>query len=294
MAVFIKVVEMGSFSQAARQLGMPNSTVSAKVSDLETRLGISLMKRTTRKLFVTEEGRRFYERCTRGLEEIKAAEEELISGKKEPQGLLRLTAPVDLGGALLPEVLCDFKKKYPKVVVELFLSDRVVDLVSEGFDLAIRAGELKDSSFFAKKLGTVYFAPFASPSYLRKAGAPEGPKDLQHHSCLQFTPLGSVEWKMIGPKGSVSVPVTRQMIINDLNTLKALTINGSGVAFLPTYLCLAEISNKKLVRLLPEWRSGTGSVHFVYGGQKQTPPKVSAFIEVAGDIIKKRLRADDV
>lgn len=290
VAVFIKVVEMGSFTQAARNLGMPNSTVSAKVSELETRLGVSLIKRTTRKLFVTDEGRAFFERCTRGLKEIQAAEEEIVSGQREPQGILRVTAPIELGGSVLPKVITEFHQKFPKVQFDLFLSDRTVDMISEGFDLALRAGDLKDSSLIAKKLGSVYFAPFASPQYLKKMKAPSHPKDLREHSCLQFAPMGLEEWKLVGPKNSVSVPMNKRIVINELNVIKALTLNGLGIALLPTFFCFPEVQSGKLVRILPEWRSNLRPVHFVYAGQKYASPKIQAFISLASELIKSNLQ----
>lgn len=288
VAVFLKVVELGSFTQAARSLGMPNSTVSAKVSDLEKRLGVSLIRRTTRKLFITPEGQAFYEKCARGLEEIRSAEEEVSAGQREPQGLLRLTAPIELGSTVLPNVIAKFKQQYPKVQFELNLSDATVDLIAEGFDLAIRGGDLKDSSLMAKKLGSVYFAPFASASYLKKNPAPKTPKDLKDHCCLQFTPIGVDEWKLVGPK-AVNVPMKKQIVINELNMIKALTIAGLGVSLMPTFHCMAEVQSGKLVRVLPEWRSNLRPVHFVYGGHRHASPKVNAFIALATEMIQERL-----
>jgi DNA-binding transcriptional LysR family regulator len=137
--VFLKVVQLGSFTKAAKALDMPNSTVSAKVSSLEARLGVALIRRTTRKLFVTDAGQVFFDRCTVGLTEIKAAEEDVTLVQSEPQGVLKITAPVELGAILLPPVIAAYSKKYPKVLLEFQLSDRKVDLVAEGIDLAFRA-----------------------------------------------------------------------------------------------------------------------------------------------------------
>jgi DNA-binding transcriptional LysR family regulator len=293
VVVFIKVVEMGSFSQAARQLGMPNSTVSSKMSDLEKRLGISLIRRTTRKLFVTQEGQMFFERCTRGLDEIRQAEDELLSKQSEPQGLLKITSPIELGSIILPKVIEKFRNQFPKINIDVYLSDRTVDIVSEGFDLAIRVGELKDSSLIAKKLGGIYFAPFASSSYLKKNGTPKVPKDLKDHSCLQFSPLGTEEWSLCGPR-SVTVSMKKQIVINELNSIKALTISGVGISLLPTFLCYSEVQAGKLVRVLPEWRTNIRPVHFVYAGQKHASPKVNAFISVATEIVKSSLQSFEI
>lgn len=289
IAIFIKVVEAGSFTQAARQLGMPNSTVSAKVSDLEKRLKVSLIRRTTRKLFVTQEGRAFFDRCTKGLNEIKAAEDEISLGQKEPQGVLKITAPIEIGAVILPEIIERFKKDYPKVIFDIDLSDRTVDLISEGFDLAIRAGELKDSSLVAKKFGDVYFALFASPAYLKKNGTLSHPKDLKNHWCLHFSRLSSETWKLTSSKGVIEIPIKDSSRINELNTLKTLIINGVGVALLPTFLCNPEVMSGKLVRILKDWRTNVRPVHFVYSGNKNLSPKISAFINVATEMTQKKL-----
>ncbi|MBX9769040.1 MAG: LysR family transcriptional regulator, partial [Bdellovibrionales bacterium] len=190
ISVFIRVVQTGSFSLAANQLGMPNSTVSHRVSSLEKRLGITLLQRTTRKLHVTPLGEAYFKKCLQGLEALQIAEQDIVSNQKEPQGLLRITAPAELGSTVLPQIVSDFTKKYPKVQVESILTDRRVDLLGEGVDLAIRAGPLKDSSLIAKKIGSSYFAPFASTKYLKAKGTPHQPKDLSGHDCLLFPPLG--------------------------------------------------------------------------------------------------------
>ena len=290
VAVFIKVIQSGSFSKAAKQLAMPNSTVSAKVSSLEKRLGLTLIQRTTRKLNVTPAGEAYFTRCLQGLEEIRAAEDEITAGQDQPKGLLRITAPADLGIALLPDLAVKFTKKYPLARLEMILTDRRVDLVAEGVDLAIRAGELKDSSLMAKKLGAVYFAPFASPAYLKAHGTPKTPSELKSHTCLQFAPFSGAPWKLAGPKGSVSIAIQPQMIANDLNVVKTLTLSGAGISLMPTFQCYPEVNNGKLMRILDDWRTPLSSVHFVYPAQKFVPLKLSAFMEMATDSIRSSLR----
>ncbi len=287
VAVFISVVQEGSFSQAAKKLGMPNSTVSAKVSNLERRLGVTLIQRTTRKLSITPAGEAYFKRCIQGMEEIKAAEAEIANTQGEPQGLLRLTAPNELGSSILPAIVSQYSKKYPKARIEVMLTDRRVDLLSENIDLAIRAGELKDSSLIAKRVGTIYFAPFASPKYLKNKGTPTHPRELRSHSCLQFTPVGVDEWKMTGPKGSLNVPVPGKILINDMFALKKMAMMDDGIAFLPTYYCYSEVQSGKLVRILPEWRSHLTPIHFVYPAQRFVTPKLSAFIALASETVKK-------
>lgn len=293
ISVFLQVVQTGSFTQAARKLGMPNSTVSSKVSSLERRLGVTLIQRTTRRLQVTPAGQAYFKRCIQGLEEIQAAELEIASIQGEPQGLLRLTAPVELGSEVLPDLISGFIKKYPKVSVEVLLSDRRIDLLAESVDLAIRAGELKDSSLIAKKLGSAYFAPFASPKYLKARGPLKHPRELRAHECVQFTPLGSEDWRLTSAKGSLHVSVPGRILINDLNMVKRMATAGVGIALLPVFFCLAEIRAGKLTRVLPEWSTGEGPVHFVYPAQKFVMPKLSRFIEFATEPIRRSLAPDE-
>lgn len=285
--VFIKVIQEGSFSQAAKKLGMPNSTVSAKVSSLEKRLGVTLIQRTTRKLSITEPGKAYFQRCMQGLEEIESAESELVNVRGEPQGLLRITGPIELGSSILPDILSEFSHKYPKVRTEVILTDRRVDLLSESVDLAIRAGELKDSTLIAKRLGSAYFVPVASPKYLKSKGTPSHPRDLRQHQCLVHTPLGVDEWKLTSPKGAFNVPLPARIIANDLRMIRVLAMRGEGIALMPTHMIYSDCQAGKLVRILPDWKTAIAPVHFVYPAQKYVTPKLSAFINLATDSLKK-------
>lgn len=278
ISVFIKVVQKGSFSQAAKALNLPNSTVSHKVSQLEKRLGVTLIQRTTRKLLITPAGDSYYKKCLAGLEEIHSAEQEIASIQGEPQGLLRVTAPGEMGGGILPKLIHDYMIKYPKVRVELLMTDRRVDLLSESVDLAIRAGELEDSSLIAKKIGTTYFVPVASPKYIKQFGSPEHPRDLIKHKCLQFTPFGVDAWKMISSKGTFMAPLPGKVVANHLELLKLMALMDDGIAYLPGSLVYNEIKSGKLLRVLPEWRSAKTPVHYVYPAQRFVTPKLSAFI----------------
>ena len=289
--IFVKVVQAGSFSGAARQLGLPNSTVSAKVSALEARLRVTLLQRTTRKLSVTEAGQAFYARCAEGLNEILAAEAHLNAGQAEPSGTLRLTAPVEIGHSVLPPVIDAYQRRYPKVKVEIVFSDRNVDLVSEHIDLAIRAGALADSSLVAKRLGAAYFAPFSTREYLNRRGTPAHPRELSRHRILHFAPLGQEEWSLQGPRGRVSVAVEPCLVTNDLTMLKSLVLSGGGIALLPTFSCFAEVKDKRLVRVLPDWKTNTQPVHFVYPAQKFVPAKLSAFMGLAAEPLKASLQS---
>ncbi len=294
IAIFIKVVQLGSFSQAAKALALPNSTVSSKVSSLEKRLGMTLIQRTTRKLHITPAGHGFYLRCLSGFEEMKAAEQELLSLQGEPKGILRVTAPTELGRILLPDIISRFNREYPKVCVEAILTDRRVDLLSEGVDLAIRAGVLKDSTLIAKKLGSAYFVPVASPKYVKAHGLPKHPRDLKDHQILSFPPMGTEDWKLFSGKGAINATINPRTIMNDLEGLYRMALAGDGIAMIAAYFCIEEVKSGKLVRVLPEWRSATSPVHFVYPGQKFVSPKLQAFMKFAGEDLKHLFIEQDV
>jgi DNA-binding transcriptional LysR family regulator len=294
ISIYIKVIQTGSFSQAAKILDMPKSTVSSKISSLEKRLSTTLIQRTTRKLNITPAGEAYFKRCLSGLEEIKSAESELTALQGEPSGLLRVTAPYGLGGTVLPDLFSDFSKKYPKVTLEVMLTERRVDLLSENVDLAIRGGVLKDSTLIAKKIGAVYFAPFASPKYVRNANEIVHPRDLMKHRCLNFSPIGMAEWKLVGPKGSLDIPINAAVSVNDMSILKMMCLRGEGVSYLPTYACIDEVNAGKLVRLLPEWRSTLNPIHFVYPAQKFVTPKLSAFIAMAIEPLRQSFREFEI
>lgn len=285
--VFIEVVRKGSFSQAAKKLRMPNSTVSSKISSLELRLGTTLIQRTTRKLNVTLAGEAYFKRCVQGLEEIIAAENEVASTQAEPSGVLRLTAPVDLGSKLLPGIVSRYLAKYRNARVELIFADRNVDLIGEGIDLAIRTGNLNDSSLIARKIGITHYALFASPKYLKVKGALVHPRELNRHICLTFSPTGMDEWSLVNSKSSIRVPIVGRVIASNFTVLKNLALMGDGIVYLPSFLLQEELAAGKLVQILPEWSSDQNPVQFVYPNHRFVTPKVNAFISIAMVELKK-------
>jgi Transcriptional regulator len=295
IAVFVRVVQAGSFNKAALLLNMPNSTVSAKISSLEERLGVSLLHRTTRKLNITQAGQNFYDKCLLGIEELKNAEEEVTLSQKEPQGTLTITAPAVLGASILPDTIFQYSKKFPKVRIELLLQDRRVDIIAEGVDLAIRAGTLQDSTLIAKKIGNTCFAPYATTSYLKSHESITHPKDLREHCCLQFAPLGKEKWQLVNQKGKqkVQVPMNGQIVADDLNFIKDLCLAGKGIALLPTFMCGPDVRKNKVMRVLPDWHTEMTPLHFVYPKQKFSNPKLQHFIETASEIFKERLQTSE-
>src|SRR5574343_277416 len=288
-AVFVKVVQAGGFSAAARLLGLPTSTVSHRVAMLEKRLGVTLLQRTTRRLHLTDAGHVYFDHASAGLVRMFDAEAAVTEATAEPRGLLRVTAPVDIGDQILASILCKMRSQWPKVDVELVLMNRYVDLVAEGIDVAIRTGNLQDSTLIARHAGIARWMAYASPDYLAVAATIDSPQALRHHRCLQFTPLGREIWSLYGSESSLTVPMSGQTIVNDIGLIMALTLAGEGVALLPVYLCRQACDEGRLVKVLPEWHAKADPIHVVYPRQRFMAPKLRAFIEVAVEELAARL-----
>ncbi len=278
LLVFAKVVQAGSFTAAARGLRMPKSTVSRKVSELEERIGAQLLQRTTRKLRLTEVGRAYYEHCARIVAEAEEAELAVTRMQAAPHGLLRVTTPLTF--SFLGPLVAEFLKRYPEVQLELVCTDRTVDLVEEGFDLAVRAGRLADSSLIARKLGSIERFVVAAPSYLQARGAPRSPRDLEKHDCLLFGAgrEGNV-WTLHSGSRSVEVSIRPRLVVNEPDMLRAVTLAGSGIALLPNIHSAADLAVGLLHRLLPDWSSAGAPVNAVYPSTRHHSPKVMAFVD---------------
>ena len=291
VAVFVKVVQAGSFSQAARILHMPNSTVSTKVSELEKKLGVTLLQRTTRKLHVTEAGEAYFSRCVQALEHLQAAENELATVQKRPHGLLRITTPVAVGHSLLPELVRRFLEEYPEIEIEILINNRRVNLVAEGVDLAIRAGKLEDSALIAKKFLPAHFALWGSPSYLKANGTPAHPKDLSKHECLVSSRSRGETLELSCGKETATIPTLSRIAADDLETVKRFTVLGAGIGFLPNVICQDEVRRGEIVNVLPQWRGRSANLYFVYPAQRFVSPKVRAFITLANKTFRNSLFA---
>lgn len=277
IAVFVKVVQAGSFSAAARLLGIPNTTVSAKVARLEKRLGVTLIQRTTRKLHVTPAGRAYFERCVRGLEEIETAEAEMSLSAAEPRGLLRITAPGDVAHGLLPAFISAFLERYPRTRVELIVANRVIDLLAEGVHVAIRAAALGDSTLVARKFMAYRGGLWASAAYLKKKGPPKTPAELEQHECIVFPRLSRQVLRLSDGRSDVDVPLKGRLAVDDLETLRHFAVQGKGIGMLVDYLA----REAGLVQVLPKWTWASGALSFVYPGQRFVPANVRAFIDTA-------------
>lgn len=281
IGVFVKVVQTGSFSQAARDLGLPKSTVSRKVSQLEERLGARLLQRTTRKVALTEVGAMYHERCARILPELEDAERAVTELQDVPRGLLRVAAPLRFG--LLGPVISELLSMYPDMKIELVCSDRIVDLIEEGFDVAIRAGTLADGSLIARRLmDAIPHFIVASPDYVAKHGAPDEPTDLTDHDCLIFS--GNRDrgtWRFRKGARAVDVQVTGRCSINDFDLLRQAAVAGHGVARVPAQTACADLRAGRLVRVVGEWQTAEVPLSIVYPSTRHLSPKVRAFIDLA-------------
>lgn len=292
VAVFIKVIQAGSFTEAARRLGAPKSTVSSKVSGLERRLGITLLHRTTRKLRLTDEGEAFFQACARALSEIEAAEALAASGQKSPQGRVSVTAPND-SGKLLAQFLKGFRAKFPGISVDLVLTNRYVDLIGEGIDVAIRAGDMEDSSLIARKVATTRRALFASPGYLARAGAPKLPKELADHQCILFSTARSDRWRLTNGKQRAEVKVAGAVSADDIVALKELALQDLGIALVPTFICRDDVAARKIVPVLPGWSTESTPICVVYPAQKFQHPKTRAFVEAVARLLAETYGSAD-
>ena len=280
--VFVRVVQAGSFTAAARSLGMPKSTVSRKVSELERRLAARLLQRTTRTLSLTDAGRLYFEHAERAVVELEAAGATMARMQDAPRGLLRVTTPLNFG--YLGPIVCAFARRFPEVQVEMVATDRVVDLVDEGYDVAIRAGRLADSALVARHLGVLRRVVVASPEYLKEHAAPSTPQELAAHEAVVFS--GGRErnrWTLVSGGDTAEVVVRPRLSFNDFDLVAEAAVLGLGVAMVPVDRCAPDLRAKRLRRVLPAWTSPELPVQAVYPSARHLSPKVRAFLDHVKD-----------
>lgn len=275
-AVFVRVVERGSFSAAARELGVPTSTVSRQVQRLEDALGVSLVTRSTRSLSLTDAGAEYHRQIAPAIVAVREAGELVRGQAVEPSGHLRLTAIVDLSDWLGP-LIVEFAKRYPKISVEVIATNRVVDLVAEGLDCAIRAGPMRDSTMIATKLIGADAWLVASKSYLDRAGRPRRIEQLTKHDCVLFRAKSQATWSLIGPSGTVEVEVSGRLAFDDMSLMRAAVIAGAGIGFLPSLSLNEDFQKGVLERVLPRYQGKKAGLQFVYPHAQHLPRKLTAF-----------------
>ncbi|QRR32442.1 LysR family transcriptional regulator [Hydrogenophaga sp. YM1] len=288
MRAFVAVVESGSFVKAADHLGMSKSAVSRLVGDLEARLGVRLLQRTTRKLSLTEEGDVFRERCTELLSDVEEAEAEITARIGEAAGQLRVNVPVTFGMLYLAPLWPTFMERNPKVMLDVTIGDRMVDLVDEGYDLAVRIARLPSSSLISRRLATTRLVLCASPDYLRRHGVPRQPTDLGQHAVITYALLAMGEhWQFQGPEGEVTVKVSPRMRSNSGDTCCAAALQGQGLVLQPTFLIGPHLLSGALVEVLPRYRSIELGVYAVYPTRKHVSPKVRLMIDFLVEAFRK-------
>ena len=276
--VFARVVQAGGFTAAAKELGMPKSTVSRKVTELEERLKSRLLQRTTRKLSLTDAGRTYYDYASRITAELDEAERAMSSLQAKPQGLLRVTAPVNV--AFLSPIISDYLKRYPDVRLDLFCTARSVDLVEERFDLAIRAGALADSSLIAKSLGSAKWFLVAASGYLKRYGRPRSPEDLKSRACLLFGGGRTSTHVTFEAEGKqLSIDLEPRLLTGDMDVLFGAVAAGLGIGVLPAFLCVEALRSGQMERVLRDWQLPAVPMQVVYPSTRHLSPKVKAFVD---------------
>lgn len=278
--MFSAVVEASSFVAAADSLGMSKAAVSRYVSELEQRLGVRLMHRTTRRLSLTPEGEVFLARCRDILSSIEASEAEISTHRLRVSGLLKVSVPVSFGIRHLAPLWHEFLALHPQVSLDVQLADRVIDLVDEGCDLAVRIARLPDSSLISRKIASTRLVLCAAPSYLERKGNPGHPSDLTGHDLLGYSLLATGDqWHFEGPDGPVTVKVRPRFVSNNGDSCIAACVQGAGIQLQPTFLIDQELRRGALVEILPKFRAVTLGIYAVYPTRQLVLPKVRALIE---------------
>lgn len=280
---FTRVADSGSFTAAAARLGWPKSSVSHRVARLERTLGARLLERSTRRLRLTDVGARYHEHARRVLQELEQASATVARFRTEPQGWLRISASVVLGQALLPPLVAEFTGRYPEVQLFVDLTNRRVDLLEEGFDLAIRSGVLPDSSLVSRTLGRAAARLFAAPSYLRRHGKPQEPADLGKHVLLDNAPAAPTDrWTLTHDDGQQATVSARfRLVGNDSTLVREVAAQGQGIASLPDFVAAPALAERRLVPVLAAWATRRVAVHAVFPSHKSLSPALRAFVDLA-------------
>ncbi len=287
---FVRTVAAGSFAGAAKELGVSAVAVSKNVQRLERRLGVRLLQRSTRKLSLTDEGRLFYERCTGPLRELEIAQAAVKDKGRAPAGRLRVTSISPFGRAYVLPLLPAFSRRYPQIEIELQLDDAVSDMIAEGYDVGIRAGEMRNSTMVAREIAPLHFVVCGAPSYLKQHGIPRRPADLARHNCLRLqghtTAARAANW-LLGPdRKPASPPVSGNLIAGDVTTLVMAAAHGQGLAFAPLPFVLPLFRSGALVPVLGECMSRPAHLFIHYPNRKHLPVRVRSFV----DFMLDRLR----
>ena len=288
MEVFVKVAQAGSLSAAAQTLGFSKSIVSKHLSALEEHLGVLLVNRTTRRLSLTELGAAYRDHAQRILAEIEETELAIQEHTVEPKGRLKVSAPMSFGILHLAPLLPGFMAANPRIEVELSLDDRRIDLIDDGFDLAIRIGRLEDSTLLARRLASVHFVCAAADRYLDRHRPIAHPDDLAQHNCLRYT-LGRQpgEWRFSRGNEAAAIKVTGTLSANNGDALREAAVGGLGVIYQPVFIIDADLRAERLRPLLEDWRTPTIDIHAVFPEQRRLQPKLRRFVDYLAEAFKR-------
>ncbi|WP_293266105.1 LysR family transcriptional regulator [Neptunomonas sp.] len=280
MRAFVYVIEAESFTQAAIKMQISKALISKYVGALETSLGIRLLNRTTRRMSVTDSGKAYYERCLNVLQEIDEIEAALRSEHNQPEGILRINAPISFSELTLMPIITEFAQSYPDVTIKLDLADRFIDLVEEGVDLAIRVGDLPDSSLVVRKLTEIRMILCASPAYLAKTNIPVSLESLPLHRCIcDSNYKHNNRWVLGRGQQSVSVPISSQININSARAVRQLVLNGQGISLLPSFAVQKDLEEGRLIQLLEKHEPESTGLYALYPHRKHLSAKVRLFID---------------
>lgn len=279
MKVYVVTVEQGSLSAAAAACGISATMAGNHLRTLEKRLGTQLLTRTTRRQRVTDFGEDYYARCKEILRMVAETDAQAQNRRLAPTGKLSISAPVTFGTEALMPALSDYLNRYPQVSVDVALGDRVVDLVEEGFEAAIRIGQLPDSALIAKPLAPYRLMMCASPAYLERKGTPAEPDDLRQHECLSFSHAALTHWRMADQEASYRVPVSGRLCVNQGQALRVAALHGLGIVLQPAILLEADVRAGRLIQLLPMHELPARPMHVVYPPDRYRSPKLRSFVD---------------
>ncbi len=294
MRTFVAVVDAGSFVRAAEGLSMSKAAVSRYVTELEARLGVRLLQRTTRKLSLTGEGEVFHARCQALLADVEEAEAEITARSGQATGLVKVNVPVTFGILHLAALWGEFRAHHPNVLLDVTLSDRVVDLVEEGYDLAVRIARLPSSTLISRRLSATRMVLCASPQYLQRVGTPQHPSELTQHAVLAYSLWASGDdWHFDGPDGPVSVKTRPWIRTNSGDTCRAAALQHQGIVMQPSFLVGPDLAAGSLVELMPSYRGLELGIYAVYPTRKHVSPKVRLLIDFLVEAFKQPRWRDD-
>ncbi|KVD51085.1 LysR family transcriptional regulator [Burkholderia sp. MSMB1078WGS] len=283
---FARIVSAGSLSAAARELDLSLSVVSKRLAHLESRLGVRLLHRTTRQQTLTDDGAQFHAQVLRILAEVERAETLMSDRRGTVGGVLRVTAPGELGRLRIAPLVAAFRRRHPELVVHLMLTDTIVDLLAQDIDVAVRIGSLADSTMIARELAPNHRVLCASPRYLAAHGQPAHPAELCAHQCIVLGDQPRTEWRFDGADGTVAVGVTAALLTNDGGAARTLALEGAGIALKSIWDVVEDLDAGRLVRVLPAFAAPAAPLHAVYPGGRHVPLRVRAFV----DFLREQLR----